>query len=49
MYVCVCLSDSGQSSHGTSAKGERLGVKLRSLPGSHEPYEASTPEEIGKQ
>ncbi|KAG7331295.1 hypothetical protein KOW79_005264 [Hemibagrus wyckioides] len=35
-------SDSGQSSHGASAKGERLGVKLRSLPGAHEPYEAST-------
>ncbi|XP_058247372.1 intraflagellar transport protein 88 homolog isoform X1 [Hemibagrus wyckioides] len=34
--------DSGQSSHGASAKGERLGVKLRSLPGAHEPYEAST-------
>ncbi|XP_058247375.1 intraflagellar transport protein 88 homolog isoform X2 [Hemibagrus wyckioides] len=36
------ISDSGQSSHGASAKGERLGVKLRSLPGAHEPYEAST-------
>ncbi|KAF5902036.1 intraflagellar transport protein 88 isoform X1, partial [Clarias magur] len=39
-------SDSGQSSRGASAKGERLGVKLRSLPGSHEPYEASTSGEI---
>ncbi|KAF4087257.1 hypothetical protein AMELA_G00093470 [Ameiurus melas] len=39
-------SDSGQSSHGTSAKGERLGVKLRSLPQPHEPYEASTPGDI---
>ncbi|XP_060785593.1 intraflagellar transport protein 88 homolog isoform X2 [Neoarius graeffei] len=39
-------SDSGQSSHGASAKGERLGVKLRSLPGPHEPYEASTPGDI---
>ncbi|XP_060732172.1 intraflagellar transport protein 88 homolog isoform X2 [Tachysurus vachellii] len=38
--------DSGQSSHGASAKGERLGVKLRSLPGPHEPYEASTPADI---
>ncbi|XP_058259556.1 intraflagellar transport protein 88 homolog [Hemibagrus wyckioides] len=36
-------SDSGQSSHGASAKGERLGVKMRSLPGAHEPYEASIP------
>ncbi|KAK3569165.1 hypothetical protein QTP86_025989 [Hemibagrus guttatus] len=39
-------SDSGQSSHGASAKGERLGVKLRSLPGAHEPYEASTTVDI---
>uniref|UniRef100_A0A8C9QPK8 Intraflagellar transport protein 88 homolog n=1 Tax=Scleropages formosus TaxID=113540 RepID=A0A8C9QPK8_SCLFO len=34
-------SDSGQSSHGTSAKGERLSAKLRALPGSNEPYETS--------
>ncbi|XP_062861815.1 intraflagellar transport protein 88 homolog isoform X2 [Trichomycterus rosablanca] len=38
--------DSGQSSYGTSAKGERLSAKLRSLPGTHEPYEATTPENI---
>ncbi|XP_043104333.1 intraflagellar transport protein 88 homolog isoform X6 [Puntigrus tetrazona] len=39
-------SDSGQSNHGTSAKGERLSVKLKTLPGSNEPYEASTQQEI---
>ncbi|KAL6484824.1 hypothetical protein MHYP_G00068690 [Metynnis hypsauchen] len=39
-------SDSGQSSHGTSAKGERLSVKLRSLPGSNEPYEASSQRDL---
>uniref|UniRef100_A0A8B9H864 Intraflagellar transport protein 88 homolog n=1 Tax=Astyanax mexicanus TaxID=7994 RepID=A0A8B9H864_ASTMX len=39
-------SDSGQSSHGASAKGERLSVTLRSLPGSNEPYEASSQGEI---
>ncbi|XP_072542134.1 intraflagellar transport protein 88 homolog [Salminus brasiliensis] len=39
-------SDSGQSSHGASAKGERLSVKLRTLPGSNEPYEASTQRDI---
>ncbi|XDV30642.1 hypothetical protein PO909_033509 [Leuciscus waleckii] len=38
--------DSGQSNHGTSAKGERLSVKLKTLPGSNEPYEASTQQEI---
>ncbi|RXN18129.1 intraflagellar transport 88 -like protein [Labeo rohita] len=40
------FSDSGQSNHGTSAKGERLSVKLKTLPGSNEPYEASTQQEI---
>ncbi|XP_060764388.1 intraflagellar transport protein 88 homolog isoform X2 [Neoarius graeffei] len=39
-------SDSGQSSHGVNAKGERLGVNLRSLPGPHEPYEANTSGDI---
>ncbi|XP_036413762.1 intraflagellar transport protein 88 homolog [Colossoma macropomum] len=39
-------SDSGQSSHGASAKGERLSVKLRSLPGSNEPYEASSQRDL---
>uniref|UniRef100_A0AAR2M018 Intraflagellar transport protein 88 homolog n=1 Tax=Pygocentrus nattereri TaxID=42514 RepID=A0AAR2M018_PYGNA len=39
-------SYSGQSSHGTSAKGERLSVKLRSLPGSNEPYEASSQRDL---
>ncbi|KAM4700279.1 intraflagellar transport protein 88 homolog isoform 2-T2 [Discoglossus pictus] len=38
-------SDSGQSS-GTSAKGERLSAKLRTLPGSSDPYEASNNKEI---
>ncbi|KAM4795326.1 intraflagellar transport protein 88 homolog isoform 2-T2 [Rhinophrynus dorsalis] len=38
-------SDSGQSS-GTSAKGERLSAKLRTLPGSNDPYEASSNKEI---
>uniref|UniRef100_A0A673HSC2 Intraflagellar transport 88 homolog n=1 Tax=Sinocyclocheilus rhinocerous TaxID=307959 RepID=A0A673HSC2_9TELE len=39
-------SGDGQSNHGTSAKGERLSVKLKTLPGSNEPYEASTQQEI---
>uniref|UniRef100_A0A8C9WFQ6 Intraflagellar transport protein 88 homolog n=1 Tax=Scleropages formosus TaxID=113540 RepID=A0A8C9WFQ6_SCLFO len=39
--VFCCSCDSGQSSHGTSAKGERLSAKLRALPGSNEPYETS--------
>ncbi|XP_053312410.1 intraflagellar transport protein 88 homolog [Spea bombifrons] len=38
-------SDSGQSS-GASAKGERLSAKLGSLPGSNDPYEASSNKEI---
>ncbi|MEE6472724.1 hypothetical protein FKM82_009699 [Ascaphus truei] len=38
-------SDSGQSS-GTSAKGERVSAKLRSLPGTNDPYEASSNKEI---
>ncbi|XP_031171485.1 intraflagellar transport protein 88 homolog isoform X2 [Sander lucioperca] len=36
--------DSGHSSNST--KGERLSAKMRSLPGSNEPYEASSPKEI---
>ncbi|KAJ8253448.1 hypothetical protein GJAV_G00213070 [Gymnothorax javanicus] len=39
-------SDSGNSSLGTSAKGERLSAKLRALPGSNEPYEASNQRDI---
>uniref|UniRef100_A0A8C7CQM7 Intraflagellar transport protein 88 homolog n=1 Tax=Oncorhynchus kisutch TaxID=8019 RepID=A0A8C7CQM7_ONCKI len=39
-------SDSGHSSHGTSAKGERLSAKMRALPGSNEPYEASSQRDI---
>ncbi|XP_014823004.1 PREDICTED: intraflagellar transport protein 88 homolog isoform X2 [Poecilia mexicana] len=37
-------SDSGHSS--SSSKGERLSAKMRSLPGSNEPYEASNPKEL---
>uniref|UniRef100_A0A674D7Q5 Intraflagellar transport protein 88 homolog n=1 Tax=Salmo trutta TaxID=8032 RepID=A0A674D7Q5_SALTR len=40
------FSDSGHSSHGTSAKGERLSAKMRALPGSNEPYEASSQRDI---
>ncbi|KAI3356058.1 hypothetical protein L3Q82_017320 [Scortum barcoo] len=36
--------DSAHSS--SSTKGERLSAKMRSLPGSNEPYEASSPKEI---
>ncbi|XP_059895573.1 intraflagellar transport protein 88 homolog isoform X2 [Gadus macrocephalus] len=35
------LSDSGNSSQGNSSRGDRLSTKLRSLPGSNEPYESS--------
>lgn len=42
------FSDSGHSSHGTSAKGERLSAKMRALPGSNEPYEASSQRDIGE-
>ncbi|XP_044524241.1 intraflagellar transport protein 88 homolog [Gracilinanus agilis] len=38
-------SDSGQNSS-TSSKGERLSAKLRSLPGTNEPYESSSNKEI---
>ncbi|XP_037646277.1 intraflagellar transport protein 88 homolog isoform X8 [Sebastes umbrosus] len=38
---------SGDSSHSSSStKGERMSAKMRSLPGSNEPYEASSPKEI---
>ncbi|XP_033966380.1 intraflagellar transport protein 88 homolog isoform X4 [Pseudochaenichthys georgianus] len=41
------LLDSGRDgAHGSSTKGERLSAKMRSLPGSNEPYEASSPKEI---
>ncbi|XP_035994839.1 intraflagellar transport protein 88 homolog isoform X2 [Fundulus heteroclitus] len=36
--------DSGRSS--SSSKGERLSAKMRSLPASNEPYEASSPKEL---
>ncbi|XP_027878692.1 intraflagellar transport protein 88 homolog isoform X2 [Xiphophorus couchianus] len=36
---------SGRSSS-SSSKGERLSAKMRSLPGSNEPYEASSPKEL---
>ncbi|XP_077154487.1 intraflagellar transport protein 88 homolog isoform X2 [Ranitomeya variabilis] len=38
-------SDSGQSSS-TSAKGERLSAKLKSLPATNDPYETSNNQEI---
>ncbi|KAG7265292.1 hypothetical protein CRUP_032445 [Coryphaenoides rupestris] len=34
-------SDSGNSSQGNSSRGDRLSSRLRSLPGSNEPYESS--------
>uniref|UniRef100_A0A8C5BCA3 Intraflagellar transport 88 homolog n=1 Tax=Gadus morhua TaxID=8049 RepID=A0A8C5BCA3_GADMO len=34
-------SDSGNSSQGNSSRGDRLSTKLKSLPGSNEPYESS--------
>ncbi|XP_033966381.1 intraflagellar transport protein 88 homolog isoform X5 [Pseudochaenichthys georgianus] len=37
---------SADGAHGSSTKGERLSAKMRSLPGSNEPYEASSPKEI---
>ncbi|KAK5890026.1 hypothetical protein CesoFtcFv8_013596 [Champsocephalus esox] len=37
---------SADGAHGSSTKGERLSTKMRSLPGSNEPYEASSPKEI---
>ncbi|XP_069569502.1 intraflagellar transport protein 88 homolog isoform X2 [Brachyistius frenatus] len=36
--------DSGHSSNST--KGERLSARMKSLPGSNEPYEASSPKEL---
>ncbi|XP_037832131.1 intraflagellar transport protein 88 homolog isoform X2 [Kryptolebias marmoratus] len=38
------VMDSGHSSG--SIRGERLSAKMRSLPGSNEPYEASSPKEL---
>ncbi|XP_076857925.1 intraflagellar transport protein 88 homolog isoform X2 [Brachyhypopomus gauderio] len=34
-------SDSGHSSHSASAKGERVSARLKTLPGSNEPYDTS--------
>uniref|UniRef100_A0A8C4EYJ9 Intraflagellar transport protein 88 homolog n=1 Tax=Dicentrarchus labrax TaxID=13489 RepID=A0A8C4EYJ9_DICLA len=42
--VTITIQNSGHSSNST--KGERLSAKMRSLPGSNEPYEASSPKEI---
>uniref|UniRef100_A0A665V0L7 Intraflagellar transport 88 homolog n=1 Tax=Echeneis naucrates TaxID=173247 RepID=A0A665V0L7_ECHNA len=36
----------GDSHSGSSTKGERLSAKMRSLPASSEPYEASSPKEL---
>uniref|UniRef100_A0A4W6DP40 Intraflagellar transport protein 88 homolog n=1 Tax=Lates calcarifer TaxID=8187 RepID=A0A4W6DP40_LATCA len=44
MCVCVFSADSSHSSNST--KGERLSAKMRSLPASSEPYEASSPKEL---
>lgn len=47
-HECACFcTDSGRSS--SSTKGERLSAKMRSLPGSNEPYEASSPKELGEE
>lgn len=45
---CVFTADSGRSSS-SSTKGERLSAKMRSLPGSNEPYEASSQKELGEE
>lgn len=39
-------ADSSHSS--SSTRGERLSAKMRSLPSSSEPYEASSPKELGE-
>lgn len=46
MCLCVLCADSSHSSS-SSTKGERRSTKMRSLPGSNEPYEASSPKELG--
>nr|XP_040057560.1 intraflagellar transport protein 88 homolog isoform X2 [Gasterosteus aculeatus aculeatus] len=38
--------DSGRDAGHGNTKGERLSAKMRSLPGSNEPYEANSPKEI---
>uniref|UniRef100_A0A4W6DP79 Intraflagellar transport protein 88 homolog n=1 Tax=Lates calcarifer TaxID=8187 RepID=A0A4W6DP79_LATCA len=44
---CLIGSRSLDSSHSSnSTKGERLSAKMRSLPASSEPYEASSPKEL---
>lgn len=40
-------ADSSHSS--SSTKGERLSAKMRSLPSSSEPYETSSPKELGER
>uniref|UniRef100_A0A8D3A4Z0 Intraflagellar transport 88 homolog n=1 Tax=Scophthalmus maximus TaxID=52904 RepID=A0A8D3A4Z0_SCOMX len=42
--VCLFCADSSHS--GSSTRGERLSAKMRSLPASNEPYEASSPKEL---
>ncbi|XP_041055364.1 intraflagellar transport protein 88 homolog [Carcharodon carcharias] len=39
-------SENGQSSYVTSAKGERMSAKLKSLPGVNDPYETSNNKDI---
>lgn len=43
----VLRADSSHSS--SSTKGERLSAKMRSLPSSSEPYETSSPKELGER
>lgn len=43
----VLCADSSHSS--SSTKGERLSAKMRSLPSSSEPYETSSPKELGEK
>ncbi|MED6281966.1 Intraflagellar transport protein 88, partial [Characodon lateralis] len=40
------LDPERDSSSSSSSKGERLSAKMRSLPGTSEPYEASSPKEL---
>lgn len=48
--LSVCLFSCTDSSHSSSSstRGERLSAKMRSLPGSNEPYETSSPKELGE-
>ncbi|GLD65813.1 intraflagellar transport protein 88 homolog isoform X8 [Lates japonicus] len=43
---CVYVFSADSSHSSNSTKGERLSAKMRSLPASSEPYEASSPKEL---